>query len=181
MQQGGHDTVRRPCDTTPRHDRGTCDTVRSSAGVGAETRHARAWARRHGTRDIVCDTAGRALRHSHDTAPGAPRYDQPSAQCARSLCSVPRAQPNPIRESEPKPQGCSFYFFLFFVLLNILFFFKCHDPNPSPDPNGGSELEPDLLRRFHLSYQNILLCHFVGEVVSVLGKPIIIYQFHAIR
>ena len=68
---------------------------------------------------------------------------------------------------------------LFYVLLNFLFQ-KCRDPNPlldpNPrlDPNGGSEPEPGLLRRFHLSYQNILLIHLVVEAVLVLGKPMII-------
>ena len=32
-----------------------------------------------------------------------------------------------------------------------------------------------------ISYQNILLCHFVAEAVSVLGKPIIIYNFNTIQ
>ena len=68
-------------------------------------------------------------------------------------------------------------FLLFFVLLNFLFQ-KCCDPNPWPDPNGGSEPEPGLLRRFHLSYQNILLIHLVADAFSVLGKPIIIYKIH---
>ena len=64
---------------------------------------------------------------------------------------------------------------LFYVLLNFLFFCqKCRDQNPRPDPNDGSEPELDLLRRFHLSYQNILLIHLVAEAVSVLGKPMII-------
>ena len=63
--------------------------------------------------------------------------------------------------------------FLFYVLLNFIFQ-KCHDPNPLPDPNGGSNLEPGLLRRFYLSYQKILLIHLVAEAVSVLGKPMII-------
>ena len=39
-----------------------------------------------------------------------------------------------------------------FILRFIMFSFqKCHDPNPWPDPNGGSEPKPGLLRRFHLS------------------------------
>ena len=67
-------------------------------------------------------------------------------------------------------------FLLFFVLLNFLFK-KCRDSNPQPDPNGGSEPDPGLLRRFHLSYQNILLIRLVAEAVSVLGKLIIIYEF----
>ena len=49
---------------------------------------------------------------------------------------------------------------LFYILLSFLFQ-KCRDPNPRLDPKGGSEPEPGLLRRFHLSYQNIYLCHFV--------------------
>ena len=85
-----------------------------------------------------------------------------------------------IRNRNPGTLGL--FLFIFRV---INFFFqkkkKCRDPNSRPDPNGGSELEPGLLRRFHLSYQNILLCHFVAEAGSVLGKPIIIYRFNAIR
>ena len=83
-------------------------------------------------------------------------------------------------ESPNRYPGTLDLFLLFYVLLNFLFQ-KCHDPNPRPDPNGGSEPEPGLLRRFHLSYQNILLIHLVAEAVSGLGKPIIIYKFKAIR
>ena len=72
-------------------------------------------------------------------------------------------------------------FLFIFRVIKFSFKKKCRDPNPWPDPNGGSEPEPGLLRRFHLSYQNILLCHFVAETVSVLGKPIIIYKFNAIQ
>ena len=104
-------------------------------------------------------------------------YPMGTTKC---MCSDPRAQSDPNGESEPKPRGRPFNSFYFSVLLNFLFQ-KCRDPNPRPDPNGGSEPEPGLLRRFHLSYQNILLCHFVAEAVSVLGKPIIIYKFNAIR
>ena len=95
-------------------------------------------------------------------------------------CSDPRTQSDPIGESEPKPGDALFISFYFFVLLNFLFQ-KCCDPNPRLDPNGGSKPEPGLLRHFHLSYQNILFCHFVAEAVSVLSKPIIIYKFNAIR
>ena len=49
---------------------------------------------------------------------------------------------------------------LFYILLSFLFQ-KCRDLNPWLDPKGGSEPEPGLLRCFHLSYQNIYLCHFV--------------------
>ena len=66
---------------------------------------------------------------------------------------------------------------ILFILHVIKFSFqKCHDPNPRPDQQGGSEPEPGLFRRFHLSYQNILLICLVAEAVSVLGKPIIIYN-----
>ena len=94
-------------------------------------------------------------------------------------CSDPQAQSDPSGESKQKP-GDAVYFFLFSVLL-IFLFQKCRDPNPRPDPNDEFEPELGLLRRFHFSYQNILLCHFVAEAVSVLGKPIIIYKFNAIR
>ena len=62
------------------------------------------------------------------------------------------------------------------VVLNF-YFQKRRDPNPRLDPVGGSKPDPGLLRCFHLSYQNILLCLFVVEAVSALGKPIIIYKF----
>ena len=62
--------------------------------------------------------------------------------------------------SKPVP-GCLFNsFYLLFIDL-FSFFQKCQDPNPQPDPNGRSKPEPGLLRHFHLSYQNIYLCHFV--------------------
>ena len=90
-------------------------------------------------------------------------------------------KPGPNRKASPnRNPGMPGLFLLFYVLLNFLFQ-KCRDPNPRPDSNGGSEPELGLLLRFHLSYQNILLIHLVVEAVSVLGKPIIIYKFKAIR
>ena len=50
-------------------------------------------------------------------------------------CSNP-LRSNPIGGSEPVP-GCSFNCFYLPFYLNFLFQ-KCHDPNPRPDPNGGS-------------------------------------------
>ena len=95
--------------------------------------------------------------------------------------SVATPKPSPTRMASPnRNSGTLGLFLLFSVLLNFLFQ-KCRDPNPRPDPNGGSEPELGLLRRFHLSYQNVLLIHLVTEAVSVLGKPIIIYKFKAIR
>ena len=97
------------------------------------------------------------------------------------ITSVATPEPSPTRMASPNQNpGTLGLFLLFSMLLNFLFQ-KCRDPNPRPDPNGESEPEPDLLRRFHLSYQNILLIHLVAEAVSVLGKPIIIYKFKAIR
>ena len=99
--------------------------------------------------------------------------------CVATLL-VATPEPGPTQMASPnRNRGRSVCFFLFFVLLNFLFQ-KCRDPNPWPDLNGGSEPDPGLLRRFHLSYQNILLCHFFAEAVSVLGKPIIIYKLNAI-
>ena len=95
-------------------------------------------------------------------------------------CSDPRTQSAPIGESEPKPGDTLFISFYFFWLLNFLFQ-KCCDPNLQLDPNGGSKPEPGLLRHFHLSYQNILFCHFVAEAVSFFSKSIIIYKLNAIR
>ena len=45
---------------------------------------------------------------------------------------------------------------LVIVLLNFCFQ-KCCDPNPRLDPVSGSKPEPDLLRHFQLSSQNIFL------------------------
>ena len=94
---------------------------------------------------------------------------------------VATLEPGPTRMASPNrnPEDARL-FLLFSVLLNFLFQ-KCRHPKPWPDPNGGSKSEPGLLRRFHLSLQNILLCRFVAEAVSVLGKPIIIYNFNATR
>ena len=92
-----------------------------------------------------------------------------------SSYSDPRARSDSNGESEPKPGDARFISFIFRVI--NFFFQKCRDPNPRPDQNGGFEPEPGLLRRFHLSYQNILLIRLVAEAVSVLGKPIIIYKF----
>ena len=66
--------------------------------------------------------------------------------------SVASPKPGPTRLASPNrnPGNARFYFFIFSVLLSFCFQ-KCRDPNPRPDPNGGSEPEPGLLRRFHLS------------------------------
>ena len=65
--------------------------------------------------------------------------------------NVATPEPGPTRMESPNrnPEDTRL-FLLFSVLLNFLFQ-KCSDPNPWPDPNGGSEPEPGLLRRFHLS------------------------------
>ena len=70
-------------------------------------------------------------------------------------------EPDPTRWANPNrnPRDAPFIL-LFYILLSFLFQ-KCRDPNPRLDPKGESESEPGLLRRFHLSYQNIYLCHFV--------------------
>ena len=86
---------------------------------------------------------------------------------------VATPKPGPTRMASPNRNPGTLGLFLFiFILLRFLFFKNCRDPNPRLDPNGGSEPEPGLLRRFHLSYQNILLICLVAEAVSVLGKPI---------
>ena len=94
-------------------------------------------------------------------------------------CSDPQARSDPKDESKPKPGDARFISFIFRVIK--FYFQKCCDPNPRPDPNGGSEPESGLLRRFHLSHQNILSICLVAETVSFLGKPIIIYKFKANR
>ena len=89
---------------------------------------------------------------------------------------VATPEPCPTRMASPNrnPEDARLILFIFHVIK--FYFQKCRDPNPWPDPKGGSEPEPGLLRRFHLSYQNILLICLVAEAVSVLGKPIIIYN-----
>ena len=66
--------------------------------------------------------------------------------------TVVTTEPGPTRLASPNQnlEDPRFYFFLFSVLLRFLFQ-KCHDPNPWLDPNGRSEPEPGLLRRFYLS------------------------------
>ena len=75
-------------------------------------------------------------------------------------CSTPFWS-DPIGKSKPV-SGCLFnYFYLLFI---YLFFFsqKCRDLNPWPNPNGGYEPEPSLLRLFSfiLSKHFILSFHF---------------------
>ena len=56
---------------------------------------------------------------------------------------------------------------LVIVLLNFRFQ-KCCDPNPRLDPVGGSKPEPDLLRHFQLSSQNI----FFGLIKFLFFKSV---------
>ena len=89
-------------------------------------------------------------------------------------CSDPRARPDSMASPNQNPGDARLILFIFRIIK--FSFQKCRDPNPRLHPNDGSEPEPGLLRRFHLSYQNILLIYLVVEAVSVLGKPIIIYH-----
>ena len=70
---------------------------------------------------------------------------------------------------------------LVIVLLNFRFQ-KCRDPNPRLDPIGGSKPEPDLLRHFQLSSQNILFVLLYFRLFNYaeelhFGSPINIYKF----
>ena len=58
---------------------------------------------------------------------------------------------------------------LVIVLLNFCFQ-KCCDPNPRLDPVGGSKSEPDLLRHFQLSSQNIFF-GFIKFLFSKVSRP----------
>ena len=58
---------------------------------------------------------------------------------------------------------------LVIVLLNF-HFQKCRDPNPRLDPVGESKSEPDLLRHFQLSSQNILF-GFIKFLFSKVSRP----------
>ena len=60
-------------------------------------------------------------------------------------------------------------FHLIIVLLNF-HFQKCRDPNPRLDPISGSKPEPDLLRHFQLSSQNILF-GFIKFSFSKVSRP----------
>ena len=65
---------------------------------------------------------------------------------------VATSEPGPTRMADPNQNpGDARLIILFFILLSFLFQ-NCRDPKPRPDPNGGSEPEPGLLRHFHLSY-----------------------------
>ena len=92
----------------------------------------------------------------------------------------PRARPDPVGRSEPKPRGRPVevinQILLVIALLNLSFQ-KCRDPNPRLDPVGGSKPEPDLLRHFQLSYQNIWLVLFILDFVITL-KHFIFGQTH---
>ena len=136
------------------------------------------------------------INETHQQSSNVRKFQQITVQYRRITCcgvewstrrenmeqkSIATPEPGPTRLASPNqnPEDARLIF-LFYILLSFLFQ-KCRDPNPRADPNGGSEPEPGLLRRFHLSYQNILLICLVAEAVSVLGKPIIIYTFKAIR
>ena len=46
----------------------------------------------------------------------------------------------------------------------FFFFFKCCNPNPRPNLNGGSKPEPGLLRPFSfILSKTFYLCHFILE------------------
>ena len=90
--------------------------------------------------------------------------------------TVATPEPSLTRSASPNRNPGTLDLFLFIFRVIKFSFSKIPRPESSARPNGGSEPEPGLLRRFHLSYQNILLCHFVAEADSVLGKPIIIYK-----
>ena len=58
---------------------------------------------------------------------------------------------------------------LVIVLLNFCFQ-KCRDSNPRLDPVGGSKSEPDLVRHFQLSSQNIVY-GFIKFSFSKVSRP----------
>ena len=96
----------------------------------------------------------------------------------QSLCSDPRARPDPVGESEPKPRGRPFKIF-FYMLLSFLFQ-KCRDPNPWLDLKGGSKQEPGLLRCFHFILSKHFFMSFRFKVFNYAeafsnGRPINIY------
>ena len=74
---------------------------------------------------------------------------------------VATPEPGPTRLADQKRNLGDAHFILFIYILLHFLFQKCHDPNPWLDPKGGFEPEPGLLRRFHLSYQNIFFMLFL--------------------
>ena len=70
-------------------------------------------------------------------------------------------EPGPTRLANPNRNLGDDHFIIFIYILLRFLFQKCRDPNPWLDPNGGSEPEPSLLRRFHLSYKNIFFMLFL--------------------
>ena len=93
----------RPCytvgqgrDTAPRYDREARNTTE-----GAATWRAAA------LDNMASDTAGRALQHNHDTAPGAPRYSRPSTQRAPSHgLGCASCAPNPVLTQDTVLSHC---------------------------------------------------------------------------
>ena len=68
---------------------------------------------------------------------------------------------NPTRLADPNRFRDACLIIFIYILLNILFQ-KCRFPNPLPDPNSGSELEPNLLRPFSfIISKHFYLCYFI--------------------
>ena len=94
--------------------------------------------------------------------------------------TVATPQPGPTRLVSPNRNPGDARLILFIYILFHFFFQNFCDLNPRLNPKGGSELEPGLLRRFQLSYQNIFFMLFLfrfsicAEAFSN-GRPTSIY------
>ena len=80
--------------------------------------------------------------------------------------------PKPVRihqSGRTRIRGVTRLILLVIVLLNFRFQ-KYQDPNPLLDPVGESKPEPDLLRHFQLSSQNILF-GFINFSFSKVSRP----------
>ena len=104
---------------------------------------------------------------------GVSYYDVPALTAdPRFRDSVATPKPDPTRKASPNRNPGTLGLFLLVIVLFNFYFQKCRGPNPRPDPNGGSEPEPGLIRRFHLSYQNIFINSFsCGNSFSFGASP----------
>ena len=79
--------------------------------------------------------------------------------------ATPEPDPTWLADLDRNPRDTRLILFIY-LFIYILFFQKCRDPKPRLDPIGGSEPEPGLLQRFHLSSQNILFMLFPFRIIN---------------
>ena len=81
--------------------------------------------------------------------------------CLDNVIFVATPEPGQTRMASPNRNPGTLSLFLFIFRVIKFSFSKVSQPESRLDPKGGSEPEPDLLRRFQLSYQNIFLMLFL--------------------